>query len=199
VVVDDTSVTARASPKSATLTRPHVLGLHVAVDHVRAVRRGEGLEDGLGDREGLTDGQRTLVREPSTQVGPCDVLHGQVAGLAVDTLVEHPDQTGVTQARCRTRLTPEPGDEVTSATPVRQVRVHNLQRDLAVQAPVDGEVDGRHPAPGDPGQHLVPTVDHMADQRIREGGCHGGSLRSLPGAAGQGHANRAMSVWTLAT
>src|SRR4029079_8505174 len=118
------------------------------------------------DAQRVTDGQRAALADVPAQVAPVDVLHRQVAGLAVDALVVHADEAGVRQPRRRAGLAPEPGDEVGAGRALREVGVHHLQCDVTVQAPVDGQVHGGHAAAGDAGHDLVPAVDQAADERI---------------------------------
>ena len=177
VVVEVTSVTARASPKSASLTRPSVAsstfsGLMSRCTRPTAVRGGEGVEHALADAQRVADGQGSALADVPAQVAPVDVLHRQVAGLAVDALVVHADEAGVRQARGGPGLAPEPGDEVGAGRALGEVGVHHLQRDVPVQATVDGQVHGGHAAAGDAGHDLVPTVDQAADERIGDGGSH---------------------------
>ena len=55
---------------------------------------------------------------------------------------------------------------------VGEVRVHDLQRDLAVEPPVERQVDGGHAAAGDARLDGVAAVDHAPDQLVAAGG-HG--------------------------
>ena len=76
------AVTARASPKSATLTdavlaEDDVLGLDVAVDEARVVGGGDRLEDRVEQVEGGARRERSLGGEHVAQGAPRDVLHGQ--------------------------------------------------------------------------------------------------------------------------
>ena len=188
-------MTARARPKSASLTRPSVAsstfsGLMSRCTRPTAVRGGERVEHALADAQRVADGQRAALADVPAQVGPVDVLHRQVAGLAVDALVVHADEAGVREAGGGAGLAPEPGDEVGAGRALREVRVHDLQRDVPVQAPVDGEVHGGHAAAGDAGHDLVPTVDQAADERIGDGGSHAQGVygRGAADAAGRASA-----------
>ena len=175
----------------------HVLRLDVAVHQVRAVGRGQRVEDRLGRGQRLGDAQRAALAQVPAQVGALDVLHREVAGLAVDALVEDAHEARVGELGRGACLAAEAGDELGPAGALREVRVHHLDRDLAVQPPVAREVDGGHAAAGDPGQHLVTPVDEVTDERVDEGGRHGGSLRSRAPLTRQ--EKRDMRVWTLAT
>ena len=50
---------------------------------------------------------------------------------------------------------------------VRQVAVHDFEGDLALEAEVGGEVDGRHATTRNPRTHLVSAVEETTDQLVR--------------------------------
>jgi len=63
--------------------------------------------------------------------------------------------------------------------------MHDLDGDFSVEALVEGEVDGRHPAVREVREHAVAAVEHPPDDAQRRSAdvrCdarrHGGSLRS---------------------
>lgn len=70
------------------------------------------VEHVLDDVEGVGDGERALVLDPVAQVRPVDVLHRQVARLAVDALVVDGDEAGVREPCSGAGLTSEARDEV---------------------------------------------------------------------------------------
>ena len=127
------------------------------------MRGGEAVQHALEDSERLRDGQRTATAEVLAQVHTVDVLHGQVAGLAVDALVEDPHQGRVRQPGGGPGLAAEPCDERGTRGTLGEVGMHDLESDLAVEPAVDRQVDGRHPAPSDPGDDFIAPVDEAAD------------------------------------
>ena len=98
------------------------------------------------------------------QVRSVDQFHHEEALAGDDALIEDGDDTGMNDARCGACLAAEACDEVLG---VREVRVHNLQGDRAVEAFVLGDVHGGHAATRQPARHPVPFVDEEADQRVR--------------------------------
>jgi hypothetical protein len=188
-------VTARARPKSATF------GLDVAVHETCAVRDSERVEHAVDQVERRADRQGALLAQVAAQVGPVDVLHREIARLTVEPLVVHTDETGVREAGRRTRLATEARDEVRAVRARRQVRVHDLEGDLAVEPTVDGEVHRGHPATRDAGHDLVPPVDQAADERIGDGCSHGpqSTVAVAPTGGRARQLKRVMWVWTFAT
>ncbi|KZM36087.1 hypothetical protein OJAG_12910 [Oerskovia enterophila] len=162
-----------------------VLRLDVAVDQALAVGRGQGVQDLLEQLEGAAHGQRALVLQDVAERRARYVLHGQVAGLAVDPLVVDGDHARVGQARRGPRLAPEARDELRAVRALGQVRVHDFERDLAVESSVQRQVHRGHAATGDLGHDLVPPVDQAADERISRHSCHVGSLGVLGRGTGE--------------
>ena len=143
-----------------------VLGLDVAVDQALGVRLGERLEHRVEHVEGRPRREQALLAHDVAQGLPGHVLHREEDVAVVLALVEHGDDVGVGQRRGRARLATEAGDE---ALVVGEVLAHHLQGDLAVEPLVDGEVDRRHPAVGDPTEHAVAPVEGAPDQRVAGG------------------------------
>jgi hypothetical protein len=163
-------------PQPPVVPGEHVLGLDVAVDQAGGVRGGQGVEDLLGGVEGVPQGERAPLDEHVAQRAPRDVLHGQVGGAVVRALVEDGHDPRVGQARGGAGLAGEAGHE---AGVLGQVGVHDLQRDRPVQPGVGGQVDRRHPAPGDARAHPVAPVHQPADEGVLHGGGHRRSLRTV--------------------
>ena len=63
------------------------------------------------------------------------------------------------EARGGLRLAPEPLDELAV---LRVTLGHDLERDLAAEARILGQVDGRHPADAEPPEHAVAAVERLA-------------------------------------
>ena len=173
-------VTARARPKSATLTRPSSAsrtfsGLMsrwmMPVQWAAASASSTG-----SSRESASRGvsrPRSLIRSRSVRPGTYSMTRNHepvVLALVVDR-----DDAGVGEPGGRAGLADEPAQELLV---LGQVGVHHLEGDLAVQPLVDREVDGRHAAAGDPRLDGVPTLEHAAHQRVRDGRIHPRSLRS---------------------
>ena len=171
-------VTALASPKSATFTRPptivgdeDVLGLDVAMDHAGAVGGGERRDDRLEQRQRLGRRHRGLGADHVAQGVAGDQLHHQVEGAALDVrvlaLVEDVDDVGVREPGRGPGLALEAVGELRV---VAEAAVHGLDRAHAVEADVDGLVDGGHPAARDPATDPVATVEEVPGQGVGERG-----------------------------
>ncbi len=90
-------------------------------------------------------------------------------------LVVDRDDPRVVEACRRARLAAEARDEVGA---LREVRVHDLERDRPVETAVQGPVDGGHAAACDARVHLVPAVDETAEQRVAHGALHAAESRA---------------------
>jgi hypothetical protein len=120
------------------------------VDDPGAVRGREAGQHGIHDRDRLRDRQPLLLAQEVAQRDAGQVLHDEVGHLAVLALVEDVDHVRVGEARGGARLLDEPAleDRV-----VREVPVHHLQGDAALEAQVGRDVHGRHSAAGDASTH----------------------------------------------
>jgi hypothetical protein len=112
------------------------------VDDPGAVRGREAGQHGIHDRDRLRDRQPLLLTQELAQRDAGKVLHHQVGHLAVLALVEDVDHVRVGEARGGARLLDEPAleDRV-----IREVPVHHLQGDAALEAQIGRDVHGRHP------------------------------------------------------
>src|SRR5262249_53889073 len=97
------------------------------------------------------------------------VLHGEVQGAPVRALVVDGDHVRVGQPGDRPGLGDEAPDEVLV---VRQLRMHDLQRDRAVEPGVGAQVDGCHPATREMGLHPVPAIEALGDGHAGQGRIH---------------------------
>ena len=140
-----------------------VLGLDVPVHEAGGVGGGEGLEHGVEEHERLLGRERAVLPQDVAQRPARDVLHREVDQAVVLALVVHRDDMAVGEPGGGARLALEARDE---GLVVRQVRVHDLEGDDAVQAQVEGLVDGRHAAAGEQGDDAVPAVDGPADEPV---------------------------------
>jgi hypothetical protein len=145
-----------------------VLGLDVAVHDPGAVRGGERGDDRLQQRERPRRRHRALLGDGVAQGVPGDQLHRQEDGAVVLALVVDRHDVGVRQLGRGARLAHEAGGEVGAVT---EAGVHDLDRDGAVQAQVEGLVDRRHAAAGDARAHAVAAVEELA---LRLPVCHCG-------------------------
>ena len=143
-----------------------VLGLDVAVDQALGVGLGERLQHRLEHVERGPGREQALLAQDVAQGLAGHVLHRQEDAAVVLALVEHGHHVGVRQRRARAGLAAEAGDE---ALVVGEVLAHHLQRDLAVEPLVDGQVDRRHPAVGEPTEHAVAPVEGAPDERVAGG------------------------------
>ncbi len=88
---------------------------------------------------------------------PRHVLHHDVVGPPLLTPVVDAHDVGVVEVGGGLRLSPEALHEVRI---VGELGEQDLQRDLAIEELVTGEIDVGHPAAGDVAQQLVPAVEH---------------------------------------
>ncbi len=172
-------VTARASPKSATLTRPSsesrtFSGLTSRWIEPGLVRGAERGEHRLEHLEGLPRAQVALGADQVAQGAAADQLHREEDVALVGALVVDGDHVGVRQPGRRVRLPDEAGDELLV---IGQRRVHHLERDGAVEAVVVGLVDDGHPAPRQTWADVVAPVQHLPHQGVADSRVHGASLR----------------------
>ncbi len=138
------------------LAEQHVLRLDVPVRDARGVRGGQPGEHSLGDVECLARAQRPPLGQQVPQRPARHVLHGEVQGAPVRALVIDGDHVRVRKPGYRPGLGDEAPDEILV---VGQLRVHDLQRDRAVEPGVGAQVDGRHPAVREMGLHPVPAIE----------------------------------------
>ena len=68
-----------------------------------------------------------------------------------------------------------------------QVGAHDLERDLAVESLVQGDVDRRHPAVGQVREHTVAPIENAVDEGAGPSGRHVRSLRNAGGLSAQAH------------
>ena len=96
-------------------------------------------------------------------VRPWQVLHGDIRPAVGLAAVVHGDDVGVVEARRGLRLAPEALDELA----VVGIAVgHDLERDLAAETRILGEVDGRHPADAQAAEYAVAAVERLTALRL---------------------------------
>ena len=152
----------------AVVADEHVLGLHVPVHQSGAVRGGQAVDERTQEPQRLPGRERGPVPDDGAQRAAGHVLHHEVGqhvavlGLGV-ALVQDRDDVRMGQPRRRLGLLLEPADE---DGVLRQVRVHDLERHLAVETLVHGQVDGGHAAPGQPLDDPVAAVDDAPHEGV---------------------------------
>ena len=153
----------------------HVLGLDVTVDEARPVGGGQCGQHGLEERERPGGRHRALLADHVAQRVPGDQLHGEVDGAVLLALVVDRHHVRVREPGGGPGLADEPGRELLV---VAHPRVHDLDRDRAVQADVGGLVDAGHAAAGDARADAVPPVEEPPGQGVTGG--RGGALVGVP-------------------
>ena len=135
-----------------------VAGLDVAVDHAVAVGVVQPLACLLDDRDRLVHLDPAVVAQDLRAGGPLDVLHHDevLAGGLILAGVEDLHDVGVDQARRGLCLALEARHE---RGVLGEVLGEQLHRDLALQAQVEGEVNGGHPAEAEPALQAVAPGD----------------------------------------
>ena len=141
-----------------------VFRLDVPVDQAGGVGGAEAFDDRIDQGQGQPRRQGALVVDDVAQRVALDVLHHQIGEPAVFALVQDAHDVRVG----------EPGGGLGfAAQPVQELRVvgqmgmEDLQRDIALQPLVRGEVDGGHPAAGKPGLNLVAVVHQVPNESVR--------------------------------
>ena len=139
-----------------------VRGLHVAVDDAGIVQRGEPLEEVEGEVERLAGRQGPAVQARRERLAGQELHDDERLAVVLSDLVDRA-QVRVAHPRRRARLAQE-------APPRRVVRaLQHLQRDLAPQLLVLGEVHPAHAALADEADDAV-APDPAAEWRRGRGG-----------------------------
>src|SRR6185295_12572976 len=133
-----------------------VVGLEVAVDDPAAVGEARGAQDLDGQVDGAVGVQRRLLLDDRLQRAPLEVLHRDVVGAVVLAAVVDGDDVLVLQAGGARRLAAEALDELAV---LGEAPVEDLQRHLAPELQVLGDVDVRHAAAAQAVQDAVAPVD----------------------------------------
>ncbi len=146
-----------------------VLRLDVAVHDAGRVRGGQAVEHAGHDVQRRRRGEPAAFAEHLLERAPGHVFHGQVQKRPVGALVEDRDHVLVRQPRDRLGLADEPADELLVPG---QLGVHDLERHLAVQPGVHGQVDGGHPAVRNARGYRVAPVQQAPGERVGQGIVH---------------------------
>ncbi len=157
----------------AVVGEQYVLGLQVAVDDAGLVGRDQTGEHRLHDVDRLLGSEAPVLAQQVAKGDALQVLHDEVGEARVLSLVEDVDHVGVREPGGAPRLLDE---AVPEGLVVREMGVHDLDRDAALEAQIGREVDRGHAAAGDARADLIAPVDEAADQRISGRRGHGGSL-----------------------
>ena len=149
----------------ALLVDEDVLRLDVAVDDAARVRGAEraGDLDRVGDR--LVDRQAPHAADPLLERLALDVLEDDVGPAVLLARVDHADDVRVVELGDGARLAPEALELVGVR---RDLAVHELDRDLALERRVERAIDRRHPTGADLGVEAVAAVEARADQRAHD-------------------------------
>ena len=141
-----------------------VPGLHVAMDQAGGMGGVEGARDLVDQGHGPVDGQRTLARDRSFEILARHVAHGdEQLAIGLARLVDRQDVRMVERRR-QPRLADEP---LADRRDVRGVRPQDLERDMAPEPKVVGEIDRAHPAPTDEPDDPVRAEDVALPHRHR--------------------------------
>ncbi len=179
--VDVAAEIARARPKSATFTRPSSVSRTFSGFTSRCTKparcaASSACSTGSRIVSACSGESRPYSAQDVAHGAAGDVLHDEVDDVAVLALVVDGDDVRVGQPRGRLRLAHEAGHE---RGVLGEARVHDLERDRAVEAEVRGLVHGGHAAAREPGLDAVARVDDPAHEGV-------GHSRSGRGLHGQG-------------
>jgi hypothetical protein len=167
---------------AAVVVDEHVVGLEVAVDEAVLVGGGEALAGLAEHGEDLAPGPGFEV-QPDRERDALDELHGDEDVVLVGADVVDRDDVGVREAGHRLGLAQEAsaGDVLALAA---EVRVEQLDGDLAVELGVPRGVDDAHAAGADQAQDVEPPD---LDRRARaSAGSGAGPRRGRPRGRGCG-------------
>ena len=154
----------------------HVARLQIAVDDAVAVRAIERVGD-LGRVADDLVGRQRPARQPRGQRLALEVLHDQEGdAVLLADVVEHAD----------VRVVQRPDDAGFAVEALAELRVggelrrQDLDRDLAIEAGVDGAVDLPHASGGDGGNYFVGTQPGAGEPETgsRRGGLYALALQA---------------------
>ena len=144
---------------AAVVADEHVVRLDVAVDDAVLVGVAQAGEHLHRDRDRALGRERALLLDDLLERAPLEVLHRDVRAAVGLAAVVDGDDVRVVEARGGLRLAPEALDELA----VLGVALgHDLERDLAAEARVLGQVDRRHAADAQAPEHAVAAVERLA-------------------------------------
>jgi hypothetical protein len=171
-----------------TVPQQDVLGLDVPVDHALLVRVGERVGHLARDPHGLFDAELLLAVDPAPERLALDVRHHIVEeAVRLPRVVEREDVRVLERGR---RL--DLGQEALAPDHRGELRLEDLERDLALVLEVLGEVDGGHPTLAEPLLDAVAAVQGRREAFGLRGVGHAASFRSSHGAVP--HTTRASVV-----
>ena len=156
-VLRETEV-AQVAVLAASLRRHEdVARLHIPVHQTPLVRRIQGIGDLLDDRQRAVGREQALLLQHAPEIDPLDVAHrDEQAPVVLARLVDR-DDSRVVDRRGQARLAQE---ALAEARVLRELGCQQLQRHLAAEDEILGQVDDTHAAP--PEQRLDPVTGDLA-------------------------------------
>ncbi len=146
--------------RDAIAVEEDVLGLDVAVDDARGVRGAERVDHVMHHCQEIADGERRIAGEGVVEGQAREQLHHEVGGvLVVLADVEDVDDARVVDLRGDARLA---GEAVARERRGGDVRVHELDRELAAGAEVRRAPHLAHAAEAEPLVDPVFALDYLA-------------------------------------
>ena len=143
----------------ATIRQDDVVRGHIAMDHTLAVCRSEAVRHARAEDRDVVGRERAIVHLRG-QRDALDHLHDEVdATLLVREQVVAMNDRGVAHREQRLRLAIE---ELARSLLFRELRVHDLDRAVLVEAAVPGAVDLAHAAYAEHVHDLVFAEEHRA-------------------------------------
>jgi hypothetical protein len=153
--------------RAAVAADEHVVRLEVAVDDAGVVGGGEAAARPEEQRDDVAPRARP-GGEPLLELDAVDELHRDPHAIAGRPDVEHADDVGVREARERLGLALEA--TLGAGRRAVAVRLHELDRDAAIELRIVGRVDDSHAARAELVEHDVAS-DHAAARQLRGLGC----------------------------
>ncbi len=170
--------------RAVALFEEDVLGLEVAVDHARLVRRADRLADLRDDRERRLDVERRALGQRRAERPAFEQLHDEVgADVLRHAVVVHGHDVRMPEPRDGDRLAPEAlGEDAV----LDQAAADRLERDGALELQVGRAVDVAHSARAEHAVDPVLVVDDQPDAELSDGDVRARGRKDL----GRDHAVR---------
>src|ERR1043166_1590196 len=140
------------------------VGIQITMDDVAMVGGGQRVGDLLGERRGVSNGERPVAANDGTERLALDVFHGEVEGLVRPfAKVVDLNDVGMIDLAGVGGFAIEARD---GGIGPRQLGADHLDGALATHAHVLGEIHAPHAALADPSHDPVSVGDDLADERI---------------------------------